>query len=500
MSSIPSTSGTSGTSGTSSATQTATLVSTIGSGSSGTPTFNISGLASGLDTNAIVQQLMQIAQIPQQNIINQTTLETARQNDLKTIQTQVANLSTAVSQLVDPSTWSTAQQVSSSDPTRITATGSGVPPGGFQISVQQLARAAQLTQTTALSAANGNDQLTIQVGSGTAFNVNVKAGDSLQTIADEINAGAGTQLFASVVNSKLVLSSQQTGAANTIAVTSTGGGTLAADLGLNQTVAPQDALYTVDSGSQQSSSSNSVTTIATGLTVTFQGVTSNPVSVAVAQAGPNVQGVQNALQNFVTVYNQTVDMINAKLSEQKVANPTTDAERAQGDLNGDSSLTSLLQQLRESVGSAFAGAPGAMSTLSQAGLSTGAAVGSGMLNQSSIDGDLQLDTGALTTALTTQFQNVKNLFTNVTNSFNSEGLAQRLNGVIQQYTGPQGVLPSEISGESSLISSLNDQKAEWDVRLQEQQTALQAKFANMESALATLQSQGNYLSSQIAKL
>jgi flagellar hook-associated protein 2 len=88
----------------------------------------------------------------------------------------------------------------------------------------------------------------------------------------------------------------------------------------------------------------------------------------------------------------------------------------------------------------------------------------------------------------------------VTGNFASEGLAQRLNGVIRQYTGSQGVISSEISGESSLIASLNDQKAEWDVRLQEQQTALQTKFSNMESALSSLQSQGSWLTSAIAKL
>jgi flagellar hook-associated protein 2 len=484
--------------GSTSSTSTSTLNAALASTGSGS-TFQISGLASGLNDQQIITQLMQIEQIPQQNIINQTTLETTRQADLRTIQTQLGTLATAVSQLVDPSTWSTSQQITSSDP-NVSATGGGVPPGGFQVSVTQLARAGQLTQTSSMTTASAADKLTIQIGSNSSFDVNVHAGDNLQTIADSINSSSGTQMFASVVNSKLVLSSQETGAANAISVTSTGGGTVASDLGLTQTVSPRDALYTVDGGSQQASATNAVTTIATGLTVTFNGTTTTPASVTVAQAGANQAGVLAALQNFVTVYNQTITSIDDKLNEAKVPNAATDADRAKGDLNGNSSLTSLVGQLREAVGSAFSGAPQVMSALSQAGLSTGDAVGTATLNQAAIEGQLTLDTTKLSSALSTDFQNVKNLFTNVTNSFGSEGVSQRLNGILQQYSGTNGVLTSQINGESTLIASLNQQKADWDVRLSERQTALQTKYTAMETALSKLQSQGTWLSGQIAKL
>ena len=485
-------------SGSGSSSSTSPLLNTNLSSSGGSSTFQISGLASGLNDAQIIQELMSIEQQPQQNIINQANLETARKTDLQAIQTQLSQLSVAVSQLIDPSTWSTSQQITSSDPANVSATGGGVPPGGFQIGVTQLARAAQLTQSTSLAAANADDQLTITIGSASPINVTVKSGDSLQTIASSINAASGTQLFASVVNSKLVLSSQVTGAANTLSVSSTG--TLADDLGLTQTVTPRDATYTVDGGAPQTSASNTLTNIATGLTVTLKGVTATPASVTVAQAGANADGVQTAVQNFITVYNQTITMISDKLAEQKVQSPTTDADRAKGDLSDDSSLASLLSQLRETVSTAFAGAPAGMSTLYQAGVSTGAAVGTGALNQDAIDGQLTLDANALSTQLAAQFQNVKNLFTNATGTYASEGLAQRLNDVFQQYTGTKGVFTTEINGENSLIASLNQQKADWDVRLADKQAALQQKYTAMETALSQLQSQGSWLSGQISKL
>jgi len=464
------------------------------------PMFNIGGLASGLDTNTIVKELMSIEQIPQQRIINQENLEKARQTDLQAIQTQLTTFSNSLSTLVSPSTWSTAQQITSSDPTHITATGSGVPPGGFQIAVSQLARAQQLTQSTSLQNANGADQLTIQVGTGTAFTVDVASGDSLQTIAGAITQASGTQVYASVVNSKLVLSSQVTGATNTISVTSTGGGTLATDLGLTQSVAPQDATYTVDGGSTQTSASNVLTNIATGLSVTLLGATSSAVSVNISTPGPNTDAVQKAIQDFVTTYNATVDMISAKVNEQKVANPQTDADRAKGDLQGDSSLVSLLQQLRESVGDVFSNGPASMKTLAQAGLSTGAAVGSGALNQSSINGDLTLDTTTLSSALTSSFSDVKALFSNVTNTYSTEGLVQRLNGVLNTYIGPSGVINTGITSESQMISDLAAQKAAWDVRLADKETALRAQYTAMETAMQQAQSQGQWLSGQVSGL
>jgi flagellar hook-associated protein 2 len=462
------------------------------------PQFNIGGLASGLDTNSIIQSIMAVAQQPQQAIINQQTLEKTRQTDLQAIQSQVTTLQLAISQLMSPSTWTAQQQISSSDPSHITATGTNVPPGGFELTVQRLARAAQMTQTSAISTASADDQLQIQVGGGTTYNVDVASGDSLSTIASKINNQTGTALFASVVSGKLVLSSQTTGAANTISVTSTG--SLAGDLGLSQTVTPRDAQFTVDGGAVQTSASNVVTTVASGLSLTLLGTTSSPVSVVVNTPGPNVAGVETAIQGFVTTYNQTVDMVNAKLNEQKVANPQTDADRAAGDLQGDPTLTSLLGSLRQAVSNIFTNGPAGFNAMSAIGLSTGAAVGTGTVTQASLNGDLTLDTTALETALNTNYTAVKQMFSNVTNNYGTEGMVQRLNGVMSGYIGTGGILNSSIAGETSLINELGDQKAMWDVRLNDKQAALRQQYTNMETALSQAQSQGSWLTSQIASL
>jgi flagellar hook-associated protein 2 len=470
----------------------------------GIPQFNIGGIASGLDTNSIITSLMSIEKLPQNRIVQQQTLETARRDDLTAIQSQLSALSGTIATLVSPGTWTTTQAITSSDPAHVTAVGAGVPTGGFEISVSHLARAAQMTQppTSTITAAATGDQLTIQVGANAAnaFTVAVSAGDSLDTIAHAINVAGPTQVFASVVNSKLVISSQVTGAANTISVTSTGGGTLATDLGLTQTVAPQDAHYTLDGGADQASASNVLTNIASGMTVTLLGVTSSPASITVSPPGPNTTAVQAAIQSFVTTYNATVDMVSAKVNESRVVNPTTDADRAKGDLEGDPSLMSLLSRLRTSIGDLVSGQPSSMNTFAQAGLSTGAATGTGTLNDASIQGDLTLDVTKLTSALTTQFSDVKSLFSNVTGSYGSEGLAQRMNDVLSTFVGSGGVLGSEITSSNSTIASLGKQKTDWDVRLADKEAALRRTYTAMETAMQQSQSQGTWLAGQVAKL
>ena len=54
-----------------------------------TPMFNIGGLASGLDTNSIIQQLMSIEQQPKVRLQQKQVVEQARQSTLKDVQTRL---------------------------------------------------------------------------------------------------------------------------------------------------------------------------------------------------------------------------------------------------------------------------------------------------------------------------------------------------------------------------------------------------------------------------
>jgi flagellar hook-associated protein 2 len=147
--------------------------------------------------------------------------------------------------------------------------------------------------------------------------------------------------------------------------------------------------------------------------------------------------------------------------------------------------------------------PAGFGSLAQVGLSTGAAVGTGALSSDSIDGKLTLDATKFQTALSTNFAAVKALFNNATGSYNTEGLAQRLNDIVQPYTLPSilgGILGGEVGGETSIIKSLQQQSADWDTRLALKQQMLETQFTNLETAMSQSQSQSSWLSGQINQL
>jgi flagellar hook-associated protein 2 len=476
----------------------ADLPSSVTASTSAAPLFNIGGIASGLDTNTIIGQLLAIERQPEVRALQQQHVEEARQNALRDVNTRLTNLQTAIAGLRDVSTWGDVQSVTSSDAANVgvVRTG-GAAPGGYQVQVTQLARAHQVT-SGALASVAADDTLHIKVGAGATVDVGVKSGDSLDTVAAKINSTTGIQVYASVVDSKLVLSGKVTGAANTIAVTADLG--LDTDLGLTQSLSARDAKYTVDGGAVQSSASNIVTAAIPGVTLTFKGVMAAAASVVVGSPGPNTDAVTSKIQAFVDQYNSTVDFISSKLNEKRVVNPTTDDDRAKGVLNADPALGGILSQLRQAMGDTFTGAALDLNQLSLVGISTGKTVGSGTLNQDAIDGRLSLDTDKLSDVLTDRFSEVKKLFTNITGTYATEGLAQRLDALIKPQVQTGGVLAARISGSQSTIDDLKQRQTDIETRVALRETQLRAQFTAMETALSQSQSLMSQLSGQFAAL
>src|SRR5204863_8574528 len=86
---------------------------------SATPNFNVGGLASGLDTNTIISQLMSIEAQPKVRLQQKVQVEQARQSALKDVQTRLQNLKTALAGLTDASTWGDQQTAESTDSTKV---------------------------------------------------------------------------------------------------------------------------------------------------------------------------------------------------------------------------------------------------------------------------------------------------------------------------------------------------------------------------------------------
>jgi flagellar hook-associated protein 2 len=200
--------------------------------------LTITGLASGIDTNAIIQQLVAVQQNQVTSLQNQQAAIATQQStfnsiesDLSDLQSQASALSQSINGIFD------ARTVTSSDQSLATGAASAdAVPGVYSFRVTGLARAQEIASQGFASAGSTITQGTfgLQVGSGPVTTVTVDGGnDTLQGLATAINnSGAGVN--ASIVNDgsgsqafRLLLTATSTGATNGITVTNN----LAADSG-----------------------------------------------------------------------------------------------------------------------------------------------------------------------------------------------------------------------------------------------------------------------------
>src|SRR4051795_5297992 len=109
-----------------------------------TSTINFGGLASGLDTNTIIDQLMAIERQPQNRLKLKQQQVDARKSALNDVMTRLKNLQTASQDLKSPTLWLDTQSVDVNDSTKIAATRTGgAGTGGYQVQITQMASASQ---------------------------------------------------------------------------------------------------------------------------------------------------------------------------------------------------------------------------------------------------------------------------------------------------------------------------------------------------------------------
>jgi flagellar hook-associated protein 2 len=448
----------------------------------------LGGLASGIDTDAVITQLMAIERAPQARLKLKESVLEARRSALNDVATRLRSLQTAIKDLSAVGTWADTQSLDVSDATKLTAKRlSGAAPGGHTLNVTNLARAEQHSYTFSQGAA------TLDVG-GTP--ITVAAGDTGQDVADKINASPGAPAYAVWVkdpqgiaaNDRLVLTRKETGKF-TAQLSVTGAAWTSTDV----PKAGVDAAYTVDDDPVvKYSKSNVVTAAIPGLELTLK--STGTTSVNVGAPGPDSDAVKAKVQAFVDQYNSTVDFIRGKLSEKSNPKATTEAEARKGVLFNDTQLTGVLRQLRNMVSDKVTGLSGTVKSLADIGVSTGSASG-GASSADAIAGKLTLDATKLTDALTNKRLDVKSFLTDPAN-----GIAAKLNALLDPVAKSDGVVDKRAKQAGQEIDGIDDQITAMEDRLTAKSDRLRAQFAKMEAAMSASQTQGAWLSSQLAAL
>jgi flagellar hook-associated protein 2 len=444
----------------------------LGLGTSGMP-MNLAGLATGLDTNAIVSELIQIASVPMVQLQTQQAAYNAHQASLQSIQTSLQGLATTAMGLSSPALFATSQSVSSSQSSAVSGTTKGAGVGSYQLAVTGLATPAQATYSFTSPASA--DAITID-----GYTSNVAAGASTSDVAAAINNDPNAKVYAAALDgSTLVFSSRATGSTSSVSVSDT----QSAFGAPTNVVAGQDAQYTLN-GNPMTSSSNTVTNAIPGVTLNFQALTSGPATISVAAPAPNASTIVSQVQSFVSQYNSIVASINNQISTKPSA---TSPGSIQASLFGDSDLTSFLNQMRQAMYAPVAGLPSTLNSLTQIGISTGGP--SGATSDAAVQGQLTVDSNALTNAIQNNPQGVQKLLQQFANSFQN---------LANQESGPGGDLGNRIQDDQRQSTNLGNQIANMQQMLTLHQQSLIQEYAKLEATVSQSQSTQLWLSQQIA--
>src|SRR4051795_4709942 len=130
-----------------------------------TSTINFGGLASGLDTNTIVDQLMAIERQPQTRLKLKQSQIDARKTALADGASRLKNLRLAAQDLKSPALWLDTQSVDVNDSTKVAATRTGgAGTGAYQLTITQLASSSQHWYDFPTTPLAADDEITFTYG------------------------------------------------------------------------------------------------------------------------------------------------------------------------------------------------------------------------------------------------------------------------------------------------------------------------------------------------
>jgi flagellar hook-associated protein 2 len=436
------------------------------------PLFQAGGLASGLDTNSIIDNLILADSAPINRLKQRQSDYQVQISTLGTLQTQLQALQSASAALSTNGVVAIQPNSTFSD---FKVTGSATAEGSYAIKVTQLAMEAKMRSTSFKSAQDdtlvpdGNLQFSIDGKTSVVIDT---TGMTLADVAQAINQNV-SQVNASVL-------STSTGYYLNIARKSTGYSTTAAEaltvvqdpgLGIVTTQLAQDASVDID-GLTLVRPSNTITDAISGASLILTGASKVSNNVTFTADSSSTEA---ALNTFVTAYNTVATTLKSQL--------VTDPNQAYGDTLVDSTTTGSIQRSMQAMLSTLVVPAGAVRTLADMGLE---------LQQ---DGTLTLNTIALSNAVSADPDGMNAVFSTA-----KTGIAAAMKTLVDaQANGSQSVLVSQQTSLQTSITQMTDQETDLQSNLDAERTRLVSQFTAMEQLVSGFTSATNYLT-QVANL
>jgi len=445
--------------------------------------ISFGGLASGLDTQAIISALVAVEERPIFQL-ERTKSSLKKQKSLfGDLNGLLDKLTDAAKALKTTSSFLQMKATSSNEDILTASASSTATPGTYGVTVEALAK-GQVNSAGSSSAtdpiANTNPSVTLQldVGGNSYF---ISAANNLEAIASAINSeddANETGVRAEVVDTgsgaaageryQLVIRGEEPGAENSFTLAVDEGGTgfddLVAELNTDPVVATDSHIKV--NGLDIYRSSNTIADLFGGITLDLKSVDAQEVTITVATDG---EETSTKVKELVDAYNAAVDFFEAQ-------NVLDEEGGAQSELFGDTTLRSIRTSMRSIVGGSVTTTGNeAYQLLSQIGI-TADTKGKLEFNQSKFEEALAEDEAAVTA-----------LFSDTTN-----GIAARLETQIDLYTDSvDGLIKTRNDGFDRRIKQTTTRIENAERRLEQYEKSLTVKYANLEQLLSRLQGQGS---------
>lgn len=448
-----------------------------------------SGVGSGLDVAGLVKKLVEAEGAPKSARLDQQEAKVqAKLSALGTLRAALARFQDTVSTLKSIDKFQ-GRQVSLSSQDFLAATSdSTAVPGSYEVEVQQVASAQKLQSGTFSSTTTvaGTGTLRIVTG-GQTFDITIDdTNKTVAGIAKAINASpASANVMATVITgaseARLVITSRNSGAANGMTITQSGGDGGLAGLtyppsgsGMTQLKGALDARVLVDSV-LATSATNTITGAIAGVTLNVENENASGETTAVT-VDYDRTAARKAIGDFVTSYNSIIDAI------KSVASYNANTKQG-GPLFGDTGVLNIADQLRREITSTVPGVSTSADMLAEIGIS------------GQLDGKLAVNGTQLDVAFNSNFDAVGELF-----ATDKVGVAVKIGGLLDLYLGSSGLFDSRANSLNASIKDIGNQRTALTDRLTQLQARYTKQFNALDGLLAKLQGTSSYLTQQLGNL
>ncbi len=431
--------------------------------------ITFSGLATGMDTASIVSQLVEIKRQPIYRLQNDQQDYQNQISALDTLKTKLLALQTAAQDIDTANEFASLTATSSESSILGVTAGTEAAAGSYDIVVNSLAT-AQKDQS------QGYDSKDAGVGEGTiSFTVNGETTDltltgfnSLESLKNSINndvPGVNASIIydgSDTGGYHLLLSSTEAGSAGAYTVDMSGlsGGT-APVMTSKQTAT--DASLEID-GIAVTATSNNPTDVISGLTLDLKDA--DPGTTVHVDVEMDTTGISDKVEAMVNAYNDLFTYINTQSASD-------------GTLHGNPTLSSVASRVENLFVSGLDGGLGDITNFFQVGITRGS------------DRQLVFNSDDFADALDQDFSGVRDLFIERDGNL---GKMYLLDSSINDMTDSlDGIFKIATDSLNRKIDNADDTIDRYERSVDSYQKTLEAKFTAMESMVAQLQAQGNYL-------